>query len=156
MPTSLGSTTTSSRRETAIAPLRWRQRDEVPANIIRTLRTNHETTSILSDARRVFGCAVAVGHADVQLGRAAGRPLDARRPLYLGHGRRLCAGRGDRGLRRLRRDDQALARDRKSTRLNSSHLVISYAVFCLKKKKKDKRNAANREVRDPRCVSRCA
>src|SRR5256885_10271930 len=29
-----------------------------------------------------------------------------------------------------------LAPDRKSTRLNSSHLVISYAVFCLKKKKK--------------------
>src|SRR2546426_5815580 len=29
--------------------------------------------------------------------------------------------------------------DRKSTRLNSSHLVISYAVFCLKKKKKNKR-----------------
>src|SRR2546426_4534093 len=28
--------------------------------------------------------------------------------------------------------------DRKSTRLNSSHLVISYAVFCLKKKKKHK------------------
>src|SRR5256885_10558705 len=32
----------------------------------------------------------------------------------------------------LRRRDDA---DRKSTRLNSSHLVISYAVFCLKKKK---------------------
>src|SRR5256885_17058060 len=30
-------------------------------------------------------------------------------------------------------------RDRKSTRLNSSHLVISYAVFCLKKKKKSHR-----------------
>src|SRR2546426_4895755 len=29
--------------------------------------------------------------------------------------------------------------DRKSTRLNSSHLVISYAVFCLKKKKKKKK-----------------
>src|SRR5256885_6778706 len=29
------------------------------------------------------------------------------------------------------------AQDRKSTRLNSSHLVISYAVFCLKKKKKN-------------------
>src|SRR5438132_10411423 len=29
--------------------------------------------------------------------------------------------------------------DRKSTRLNSSHTVISYAVFCLKKKKKKKR-----------------
>src|SRR5256885_6921491 len=32
-------------------------------------------------------------------------------------------------------DDEAEAQDRKSTRLNSSHLVISYAVFCLKKKK---------------------
>src|SRR2546426_12814766 len=31
---------------------------------------------------------------------------------------------------------QADYKDRKSTRLNSSHLVISYAVFCLKKKKK--------------------
>src|SRR5205807_4192491 len=35
--------------------------------------------------------------------------------------------------------DQGTA-DRKSTRLNSSHLVISYAVFCLKKKKKTIRN----------------
>src|SRR3712207_8712128 len=32
--------------------------------------------------------------------------------------------------------DDAAARDRKSTRLNSSHANISYAVFCLKKKKK--------------------
>src|SRR5690349_22185787 len=31
-----------------------------------------------------------------------------------------------------------LAQDRKSTRLNSSHVEISYAVFCLKKKKKKK------------------
>src|SRR5205814_2577210 len=30
-----------------------------------------------------------------------------------------------------------ISQDRKSTRLNSSHLGISYAVFCLKKKKKD-------------------
>src|SRR5262245_64034643 len=30
--------------------------------------------------------------------------------------------------------------DRKSTRLNSSHLGISYAVFCLKKKKKNRKN----------------
>src|SRR2546426_9331539 len=36
-------------------------------------------------------------------------------------------------LARLEEDPPA--RDRKSTRLNSSHLVISYAVFCLKKKK---------------------
>src|SRR5207249_10080500 len=31
-----------------------------------------------------------------------------------------------------------IAKDRKSTRLNSSHVSISYAVFCLKKKKKNK------------------
>src|SRR5256885_10596312 len=31
-------------------------------------------------------------------------------------------------------------KDRKSTRLNSSHLVISYAVFCLKKKKKTRKH----------------
>src|SRR5437773_8363995 len=30
--------------------------------------------------------------------------------------------------------------DRKSTRLNSSHITISYAVFCLKKKKKQKKD----------------
>src|SRR5207244_11066610 len=32
----------------------------------------------------------------------------------------------------------SIERDRKSTRLNSSHQIISYAVFCLKKKKKKK------------------
>src|SRR5207248_3524768 len=37
---------------------------------------------------------------------------------------------------RLRPGDRPLDRDRKSTRLNSSHRTISYAVFCLKKKKK--------------------
>src|SRR5258708_25893966 len=36
----------------------------------------------------------------------------------------------------LQRAAQADHRDRKSTRLNSSHQIISYAVFCLKKKKK--------------------
>src|SRR5256885_12426031 len=39
---------------------------------------------------------------------------------------------GDLALRVL--DRASLSLDRKSTRLNSSHLVISYAVFCLKKK----------------------
>src|SRR5260221_7822583 len=34
--------------------------------------------------------------------------------------------------------------DRKSTRLNSSHTVISYAVFCLKKKKKTNRRSGDR------------
>src|SRR5690554_7012437 len=35
----------------------------------------------------------------------------------------------------------SLAQDRKSTRLNSSHVRISYAVFCLKKKKQQKRSS---------------
>src|SRR5437667_7520127 len=46
----------------------------------------------------------------------------------LGHG----------GVERLRHvtDFHEVIADRKSTRLNSSHITISYAVFCLKKKKK--------------------
>src|SRR2546426_7389561 len=47
---------------------------------------------------------------------------------------RLGWGRAARGVRR--RGQPARGGDRKSTRLNSSHLVISYAVFCLKKKNK--------------------
>src|SRR5256885_5386267 len=39
------------------------------------------------------------------------------------------------------------ARDRKSTRLNSSHLVISYAVFCLKKKKNTKKSGHTKKRR---------
>src|SRR3989442_1395914 len=39
-------------------------------------------------------------------------------------------------LRLVRQARPRLLRDRKSTRLNSSHVRISYAVFCLKKKKK--------------------
>src|SRR5256885_9977373 len=43
------------------------------------------------------------------------------------------------------------ARDRKSTRLNSSHLVISYAVFCLKKKNR----AREDRVRPQRLIDSC-
>src|SRR5256885_6982585 len=41
------------------------------------------------------------------------------------------------GPRAQRWEGEGLSKDRKSTRLNSSHLVISYAVFCLKKKKNE-------------------
>src|SRR5438132_9792726 len=40
--------------------------------------------------------------------------------------------------------------DRKSTRLNSSHTVISYAVFCLKKKKKNKKKTKKKKKRKRR------
>src|SRR5436309_14591196 len=47
--------------------------------------------------------------------------------------------RSCRACRRCPRRSAVRARDRKSTRLNSSHVKISYAVFCLKKKKKKKK-----------------
>src|SRR5256885_9520743 len=45
---------------------------------------------------------------------------------------------------------EVLDEDRKSTRLNSSHLVISYAVFCLKKKKQRRVGACRLDERDSR------
>src|SRR5947199_8058754 len=45
------------------------------------------------------------------------------------------------------RKETSSSGDRKSTRLNSSHLGISYAVFCLKKKKKKKQNQTNKIVK---------
>src|SRR5436190_15530511 len=47
------------------------------------------------------------------------------------------SGRPRRTSRRRAVSVRGATRDRKSTRLNSSHTVISYAVFCLKKKKKE-------------------
>src|SRR5690242_21215365 len=45
---------------------------------------------------------------------------------------------------RCPRDQPLTHQDRKSTRLNSSHMSISYAVFCLKKKKKNKKQSINK------------
>src|SRR3712207_8103050 len=47
-------------------------------------------------------------------------------------------------------EDETVSEDRKSTRLNSSHANISYAVFCLKKKKKHNYN----NYRNTLCLSR--
>src|SRR5438552_13414174 len=57
-----------------------------------------------------------------------------RRPL---HGDRRPPRRG---LRNFPVPAKKVAEDRKSTRLNSSHQIISYAVFCLKKKKTNHRH----------------
>src|SRR5437588_2968155 len=63
-------------------------------------------------------------------------PISGRRgaPRALQGAPRLRAGSA------WRAQEGRLVGDRKSTRLNSSHTVISYAVFCLKKKKKKKKN----------------
>src|SRR5258707_10000419 len=52
------------------------------------------------------------------------------------------AVKGSESTRVLRGSALEVIRDRKSTRLNSSHANISYAVFCLKKKKKAVRRYA--------------
>src|SRR3712207_7789413 len=67
------------------------------------------------------------GRGDVLRWLGAEEP-GARRP-----GRRELPALGAR-VRAHRRHDDLAVRDRKSTRLNSSHANISYAVFCLKKK----------------------
>src|SRR5438034_2780063 len=51
-----------------------------------------------------------------------------------------CAGHATGPIGRRWQILYRVSRDRKSTRLNSSHTVISYAVFCLKKKKKKSKN----------------
>src|SRR5438132_10821017 len=62
-----------------------------------------------------------------------------------------CNGHGPRRSSENGSEDQRgpEAADRKSTRLNSSHTVISYAVFCLKKKKKNNKqnNARDKAYR---------
>src|SRR3989454_7707752 len=81
-------------------------------------RSFHLCTSRARTGARRGGRAVPadVWRDDGGMGGRAGRHL----------GRTATARHGARG-----------GRDRKSTRLNSSHLVISYAVFCLKKKKQN-------------------
>src|SRR2546426_7172715 len=83
------------------------------------------TTLFRSSARHPRGCDLAL---DVDL---LGPIADLRR-------RERVAERAEPlDVTSARRDVERLgALDRKSTRLNSSHLVISYAVFCLKNKKK--------------------
>src|SRR5207248_10494522 len=65
---------------------------------------------------------------------AVSRVLRADRRDVLDHSARLHARVGRRDVLRVRRHVRRAGRDRKSTRLNSSHRTISYAVFCLKKK----------------------
>src|SRR2546426_12448775 len=72
----------------------------------------HDALPISSTSRSAGSARGSRGHA----------------PAGLARRRRGVLGLGDHGGAEQDR------RDRKSTRLNSSHLVISYAVFCLKKK----------------------
>src|ERR1035441_8138280 len=75
------------------------------------------------------------------LGRTACKPADWQVEADFGRDRmqhvdELCGEVGDAGGLAGKHVDHCGDVDRKSTRLNSSHLGISYAVFCLKKKEK--------------------
>src|SRR5437867_10210758 len=62
--------------------------------------------------------------------------------------------RDDRDVGQLGWANRERLADRKSTRLNSSHRTISYAVFCLKKKKTSKKASARRPFSPSECKSR--
>src|SRR5688500_20022193 len=65
--------------------------------------------------------------------------------IIRGRGEQHSAGKGSAGHSHVG-GSSSNPGDRKSTRLNSSHLVISYAVFCLKKKNKKNTNSSIHET----------
>src|SRR5438045_6611679 len=86
-------------------------------------------TSTLFPYTTLFRSQPLRGRRSLLRGDCARRPALSRRHCDCGRRRKLGGTGGDVFVRRRSE------RDRKSTRLNSSHLGISYAVFCLKKKK---------------------
>src|SRR5437899_4051122 len=80
----------------------------------------------------------------IELGRLDGRPHAEKQANAYTHGDARDGGPGGHLARPVQapadQENHKVDQDRKSTRLNSSHLGISYAVFCLKKKKKKNKN----------------
>src|SRR3712207_6865977 len=85
-------------------------------------------TTLFRSDHIVSGLQVAVGDGDREIDLPVRAPAHEREAGEILLGEQGLAGRG--------------LQDRKSTRLNSSHANISYAVFCLKKKK-------NNETQNP-------
>src|SRR5439155_4333165 len=121
---------------------RWRSNEAASSS--RPTGTTHAFPTYAGSTRWTSRGQVDVIALDLTHGRA---PQLRIAPARFGHGR----GGGERAGRAARhcsraalqeRDGDLPARagrsDRKSTRLNSSHVAISYAVFCLKKKKQKK------------------
>src|SRR5204862_7402422 len=89
--------------------------------------THFPYTTLFRSVRRAVDEASRAGHRARPVPRAGDLPGEPR------PGPLLCRLRGVPARRRPVPDDRL---DRKSTRLNSSHVETSYAVFCLKKKNK--------------------
>src|SRR5205807_4874900 len=110
--------------------LRVQQPREVPSDVAEPLDDHAAPFERDAEVARVFHHHVH----DAATGGLLAPERAAERDGLPGHGR----GRVAVTARVLVEDpghDLRVGGDRKSTRLNSSHLVISYAVFCLKKKK---------------------
>src|SRR5205807_4604572 len=105
----IGRRVESDRAHRVVHPFPTRRSSDLPRR--RHLQRRGQVRPQLKPVHAPGG--IALGHLLVDDPAARGHPLDV--------------ARGNRS---------AIPQDRKSTRLNSSHLVISYAVFCLKKKKK--------------------
>src|SRR5437660_8624942 len=84
----------------------------------------------------LFRSLVVVAGVDVETFRTEGDARDVAQPHLFAVGHYF-----HQDVAELFRRAQQGRLDRKSTRLNSSHVAISYAVFCLKKKKKKIRPA---------------
>src|SRR3712207_7438691 len=93
-----------------------------PRSTLFPYTTLFRSVVVVVDARALLALLAPEGDAQVHPGPAVERELAAHHPR---------AHLGQRGAHRLR---LRVTQDRKSTRLNSSHANISYAVFCLKKK----------------------
>src|SRR2546426_8423470 len=98
---------------------RWLLRSPLGRVMLRVSKGASHVTGVLCHRRRRSGRGMSRRGRP----RAAAVATAVRDGEGRGHGQRL-----------------HLPRDRKSTRLNSSHLVISYAVFCLKKKKNNNKH----------------
>src|SRR5260221_9630178 len=137
----------------ALPPSEWLERAEVAGNgfinlHVRPAAKQHIVKTILTEGDR-YGRADRAGGRPVMVEFVSANPTG---PLHVGHGRNAALGdaigallqaQGWRVTREFYYNDpgaqirslglsvQARIRDRKSTRLNSSHTVISYDVFCL-------------------------
>src|SRR5690606_41914556 len=101
-----------------------------PSFIMRHAPSLHDALPIfLQQAMRYLNPAFLSLHAD--------KLTDEVRPGYMAEVEALCQRRDeiDLAVRLGQLDRETAIRDRKSTRLNSSHVKISYAVFCSKNKR---------------------
>src|SRR5690606_40623705 len=97
-----------------------------------TLGVGEFGEEVAADADRIAALSLVAGYDEVIAGEGCGdgEPGGRRDVRHVGE-----ANHYARASRRNHAQAGLQAEDRKSTRLNSSHVKISYAVFCLKKKK---------------------